>query len=210
MKHALLAVPGLLLALMPSVAADAGAVQSPAQPEQKQAFVLAVSQFAEAVSGAYGDERTRVWSAIASMRQTLREWDDAIKAYEGAVAAQPPSAELRIALGAVYLDRSRVADALREFGLATQVEPDRADVYTLQGLAYALAGEPGKAAQAFARASSLDPDNPATFYTLAQYLLRIGRPDEARKAQRSFQDSERRRLAAPPGIPAIRPDHSSA
>jgi tetratricopeptide (TPR) repeat protein len=203
MRHAFLVVPGLLLALMLSLAADAGAAQPPAQPEPKQAFVLAVSQFAEAIAGAYGDERTRVWSAIASMRQALREWDDAIKAREAAVAAQPPSAELRIALGAVYLDRSRVADALREFALATRVEADRSDVYALQGLAYARAGEHGQAAQAFARASSLDPDNPAASYTLAQHLLRIGRPDEASKAQRSFQDSEKRRLAAPPAAPTI-------
>jgi tetratricopeptide (TPR) repeat protein len=204
-RPAFLAVPGLLLALMASLAADPAPPQSPAQPDQKQAFVLAMSQFTEAIAGAYGDERARVWSAIASMRKALGEWDDAIRAHEAAVAAQPPSAELRMTLGAVYLDRSRVADALREFAVAIRLEPDRSDVYSLQGLADARAGEPGEAAQAFARGSSLDPDNPATFYTLAQHLLKTGRPDEAKKAQRSFQESERRRLAEPPGTPTIGP-----
>jgi tetratricopeptide (TPR) repeat protein len=214
MKRVLPAVPGLLFALMlalaasgasatPTSHADAALAQSPARPESKQAFVLAVSQFIEAIAGAYGDERDRVWSTVASMRKALLEWDEAIRADEAAVASQPPSAELRMTLGAVYLDRSRVADALREFDLAAQLEPERSDVYTFQGLAYARAGKLMEAAQAFAKASRFDLDNPAAFYTLAQHLGRTGQADDATKALRSFQQAEQKRLAAPTPVPSI-------
>ena len=40
-----------------------------------------------------------------------------------------------IALGGIYLDRGRVADALREFTAASLLDPTRADAYTLHGIA---------------------------------------------------------------------------
>ena len=104
--------------------------------EIKNQFVAGVRQFTEAVAGTFGDEGPRLSASLDVMRRTLTQWDAAIRAYEAMVAALPgsnASAEARVALGTVYLDRDRRDDALREFAAAARLDPRRADVHRLSG-----------------------------------------------------------------------------
>ena len=166
-------------------------------PEPKETFVAALRQFMQAIAGSYGDERSKIRSSIESMHKALVEWDEAIRQYETEVASQLRGADVHVALGIVYLDRSRVEDALREFDAANRLDASRADVRTLQGLAYTLANMPAQATQAYLKAAELDPGDPTTFYRLARQLTKIGESEEAGKARHSFQEFEQKRLAQP-------------
>jgi tetratricopeptide (TPR) repeat protein len=161
----------------------------------KDQFVAGVRQFTEAVAGIFGDEGPRLSSSLDVMQRTLTQWDAAIRAYEGMVAALPETAEVKVALGTVYLDRDRRADALREFAAAARLDARRADVHTLSALAFALDGKPAEAAEALRRAARLDGGNPLTLYALAQQLNKTsGGHDEALTSLRRFQESEWPRL----------------
>ncbi len=109
-------VVGLLTLLLSIPGPAAAQVADP-----KSAFVDAFTQFSFALEGAHGDEGARILSSLDALDQGLTQWDAAIRGYEAAVAGQPKDADPKLAglahmaLGGIYLDRGRVADALREF-----------------------------------------------------------------------------------------------
>jgi tetratricopeptide (TPR) repeat protein len=162
--------------------------------EIKNQFVAAIRQFTEAVAGTFGDEGPRLTSSLEATRRLLVQWDAAIRTYENMIAALPPSAEVHVALGTVYLDRHRTDDALKELAAAGRLDARRADVHSLSALAYGLANKPADAAEALRAASRLDGGEPITLYGLAQQLSKIDRHDQAVDALRSFQESLWRRL----------------
>ena len=122
--------PALVLSLLAMAAAVVGQIRDP-----KVDFTEALAQFSLALDGAYGDEGPRILSSLESMDRGLAHWDETIRAYETAVAAETKGAEPKLAalahlaLGGVYFDRNRVADALREFSAAGALDPNRADAY---------------------------------------------------------------------------------
>ena len=133
-------------------------------------FVEALRQFAEAVSGSYGDEGSRVSAALEAAQRALESWDRAILAYESKARAATVTADARVALGSVYLDRSRVRDALTEFAAAERMDSRRPDVYGLAAMAYELTGDSESAAMQLEKAATLTPQDPATLYRLAKAL----------------------------------------
>jgi tetratricopeptide (TPR) repeat protein len=162
--------------------------------EIKNQFVAAIRQFTEAVAGTFGDEGPRLASGLEATRRMLTQWDEAIRTYESMMAGLPPSAEVHVALGTVYLDRHRTADALKELAAAGRLDARRPDVYTLSALAYGLADKPADAADALRAASRLDGGDPISQYGLAQQLSKLDRDDQAADALRSVQESLWRRL----------------
>ena len=187
---------GLLIVLLAVPNGVAGQVADP-----KAGFANALAQFSLALDGTYGDEGPRILASLESMDRGLATWDETIRVYETSIAAEtrglePKLAALtRLALGGVYLDRNRVADAVREFTAATTLDPDRADAYTLLGLAASNSSSTGAAAAvaAFQKASALDPTDVVRAYLLARQLARAGRPDEARTAFRLVVANQKRR-----------------
>jgi tetratricopeptide (TPR) repeat protein len=183
-------ISGLVLTLV-AVPPVRGQVADP-----KTNFVQAVARFSLGLEGTYGDEWNRIRSSLDSMDQELERWDLSIRTFETAMASEVGGAEPQVAarmhaaLGGVYLDRSRVADALREFVAASQLDPGRAEVYALQGLAYShrLVNDPAAATQAFLKASALDPRNAVNAYILARHLAKTGEVAEARKALHVFEE----------------------
>jgi tetratricopeptide (TPR) repeat protein len=90
---------------------------------------------------------------------------------------------MHVALGAAYLDRNRLTDALREFDAASRLDPTRAEVFVFEGLAHAqLANDARRAVESFRQAAALDPANPVRAYLLARALSKSGRHAEAREA----------------------------
>jgi tetratricopeptide (TPR) repeat protein len=171
--------------------------------DPKTAFVQAFARFSLGLEGTYGDEASRIRSSLDSMEQELERWDATIRTYETAMASEVSGAEPQVAarmhaaLGGIYLDRSRVADALRELAAASQLDPSRSEVFALQGLAYShpLVNDPAAATQALRKASALDPRNPVNAYILARHLMRVGELEEARKTLQVFEDRESLRVA---------------
>ncbi len=100
--------------------------------DPKAAFTQSLARFSVGLDGTFGDEGRAVRSALDAMERGLREWDDTLQALEKASAVELPRADpalaarMHVALGAAYLDRSRVADALSEFEAASRLDPSRA------------------------------------------------------------------------------------
>jgi tetratricopeptide (TPR) repeat protein len=205
MTRPLLIITGLLVALLlePGLARPA-VVQSPGTPTPKDEFVTALRQFAEALAGNFGDEREKVWSSIESMDRALVRWDEAIQDYRATLpAAEARNADVHLALGITYLDRSLIEDALREFVAASRLDPRRVDIYTFLGTTYGLLNRPAQATSALLKASALDPGDPKTFYRLAQQLLKNGQHERAIKALSSFRESQRKKLGERPPVPEV-------
>src|SRR5215831_17870346 len=133
-------------------------------------FVEALRQFAEAVSGSYGDEGSRLSAALEAAQHALESWDRAILAYESKARSATVAADGRVALGSVYLDRARVRDALTEFAAAERLDSRRPDVYGLAAMAYELTGDAESAAMQLEEAATLTPQDPAMLYRLAKAL----------------------------------------
>ena len=183
------------LTAIPTLAA--GQVRDP-----KTDFADALAQFSLALDGSYGDEGPRILASLESMDRGLVKWDETIRGYETDIAAETKGLEPKLAalthlaLGGVYLDRNRVADAQREFTAATTLDPDRADAYTLLGLAgnsQSPAANSAAALAAFQKASALDPTDVVRAYLLARQLARAGRPDDAKTAFRLVVANQKRR-----------------
>jgi tetratricopeptide (TPR) repeat protein len=160
--------------------------------DPKSAFVDAFTQFSFALEGAQGDEGTRILASLDALDRGLTQWDAAIRGYEAAVAGQPKDADPKLAglahmaLGGIYLDRGRVADALREFTAASVLDPARADAYTLQGIASSppFPDNAAAAVLAFQKAAALDPTDVVSAYLLGRKLARAGKSEDAAKAWR--------------------------
>jgi len=195
LPHAWRSVVGLALLL--SVPGRAAAQVA----DPKSAFVDALTQFSFALEGAQGDEGTRILASLDALDRGLAQWDAAIRGYEAAVAGQPKDADPKLAglahmaLGGIYLDRGRVADALREFSSASVLDPARPDAYTLQGIANSppFPDNAAAAVLAFQKAAALDPTDVVSAYLLGRKLARAGRPEDAARAWRLVLENQKLR-----------------
>ena len=175
----------------------------------KTAFVQAAGEFSLALDGAAGDEGVRVRSSLEAMSRALDEWDAVLRKSEAAMAADLRTAgpglalKMHLALGGLYLDRVRTADALRELTAARKLDQTRPDVLVFEALAHSqLEGDEAAATAALRRASTLNPNDAMTAYVLARHLSRTGSGDDAGRAYESFVRSEGQRIGqnqpAPP------------
>ena len=174
----LLLVVVLVLALPGRSAAQA--------PDLKAAFLDGLGAFSVALDGRRGDEAVRLRDALDRMGRALAEWDAVLAGYEQKMAAEIQAvdarlgARMRTVLGATYLDRGRIRDALEQFTMARALDSSHVDAPLLQGLVYSqLLGEPAAAIDAFRAAAAIDPENPAVAYLLARQLQQARREDEA-------------------------------
>jgi tetratricopeptide (TPR) repeat protein len=136
----------------------------------KVEFVDALRRFAEAISGSYGDEGSRLPSALEALQRALESWDRAIAGLEVKARTAGGGADVHVALGSVYLERARVRDALTEFAAAARADPRRADVHVLTATAFDLTGDAANATSALEKAAAVVPRDLATAYRLAKAL----------------------------------------
>jgi tetratricopeptide (TPR) repeat protein len=157
--------------------------------QHKDAFVATLRDFAIAAAGSYGDEGPQLLPLLDAAGRALTSWDQAIGVYETALRTTPPTSDLHATLGSVYLDRSRVQDALREFAEAAHLDGQRADVHELSGLAYEMLDDEPGAAHEFERAVALAPSDLAVAYNLARALLSTSEKEQARKIEQRLDSS---------------------
>jgi tetratricopeptide (TPR) repeat protein len=140
------------------------------QAQVKDSFVQALVEFANAANGDVGNDGAQVVAAIDAMARGLAEWDAALARMESGLAsdignAPPPiAARMRTALGAAYLERGRLDDALKQFDAAAPLDPQFPDVYILKGLALESANRRADAAAAYRTAWQRQPDNMTSAY----------------------------------------------
>ena len=158
---------------------------------QKDSFVQALTDLTSAIEGTYGDEGARISPALDRISAALAEWDREIETAADAVrvASQDEPRRLfekRVALGRIYADRGRFAEALAEFDAASRFEPQRADVHVLRGLVLRAWGKQSETIAAFRTASSIDPNNPVIAYSLFHEAAIAGNVSTAREAARAL------------------------
>jgi len=180
MKHAVAATSVVLLLASGHPALAQGAA------DPKTAFFQSLARFSVALDGQFGDEGRDVRAALDGMARGLDAWDSAIRTSESSFARSLPgstadaASRMHIALGAAYLDRSRVPEALREFAAGVALDPTRADAFVFLGVAQDQAAEDfDRAVASYRRASDLDRQNPVPPYLLARALDKSGKHAEA-------------------------------
>ena len=198
------------------VVALASARPAPGQiADPKAAFFQSLARFSIALDGRLGDEGRVVRAALDGMARGLDEWDATLGASEKAFAAELPgstasvAARLHVAMGAGYLDRGRLQDALRELAAGRYLDPTRVDVFTFEGIAYdQIAADFDRAAASFRQAAALDPANPAPAYLLGRSLSKSGKQAEAIQAfqtvLRAWSKDAAEHVPAPHAAPFIR------
>lgn len=140
-----------------------GALAAPgfAYTQAKDAFAEGLVAFSQAAAGTFGLEGPALKDALDRMTDGLGRWDAAVSRVEagfaGAIKSAGPreAAQMRATLGATYLERGRVADALPHLDAAESL--DAASVQVLRGLGHARARQPAAAAEAFRRALAINP-----------------------------------------------------
>ncbi len=181
--------------------ADAGGIY-----QRKQEFVVALRQLSILLTGRFGDEGRSLRSAIDALDTALQRWDQGIVTFEAALKQRGYDADAHTALGTVYLDRYRVADALRSFNAAAKLNPRRADVYQFMAMAHGLANRPSEAVRALRRAAEIQPDDVFVRYEIVRYAMETGGSSSSSTAFASFQDAAAKQLAKDPGeAPFTRP-----
>ena len=172
--------------------------------ERKQEFVVGVRDFSAALRGVFGDESSRVRSAVASMEVALGRWDDAIRAFESQARKVGRNADVHVALASVYLDRYRIDDALQALTAAAALAPQRADVYAMRAMAFGIAAKPADAASALAKVVALDAGSLPAVYELWHYLRKAGDEQKAAQALRVLTRSTPWQRADPGATPFMR------
>jgi len=194
-------------------------VHGQAPVETQKGFATGLAAFIDALTGTYGDEGTRVRSGIDAMTVGLDRWDASIGAIEraaieraevergverGAVSGASSGQASAISgthlqLGALYLERDRIDDALREFAEVSRQDPRRADVHLLRGLAYDRAGRFEEAAGAFRLARERDANDPVKAYLLVQHTPIVAESTEAQLAVETLLSSAQRQTTTMDG-----------
>jgi len=136
----------------------------------KDSFAQALVEFANAANADVDANGAAVSAALDAMAQGLAAWDAAQVRMESGLAAEvgtaPPSAaaRMRTVLGAAYLERGRLDDALKQFDAAVSLDPALANAYVLKGLALEAARRPADAAAAYRTAWQRQPEDNASAY----------------------------------------------
>src|SRR6185503_3419971 len=93
-----------------------------------------------ALEGSYGDEGAEAARQIDELSQAVAEWDRSIRETETRLRPQiggspQEAAAAHEALGFLYLERSRFADAITELQVASTLAPTLAAPHLLRGFA---------------------------------------------------------------------------
>jgi tetratricopeptide (TPR) repeat protein len=115
--------------------------------------------------------------------------DDAQKAFEEALAAEPRHLEARCALGRLLLSRGRPTDAIEHLSRAVAANPFHREAVLALGLARLEAGEVGPAREALKALRERSPDDAGVAGALALASLRDGDLAAAEAALRPVEKS---------------------
>ncbi len=168
---------------------------SSVRAQAKDAFLQGVADFVNAANGLSGDEGPAVTAAIDAMARGIAQWDAAVSNVEAGLASQiggaPPqvAARMRATLGAVYLERGRLAEALEQFDAAVRLDPEVRDVHSLRGLLYQRMNRPSDAQSAFRSAMGQEAGDVTTVYLVLRAASKNADADERNAAMKTLSDA---------------------
>ena len=139
---------------------------------QRDVFLKALVQFHQTLRGAYGDEGPQLTRHLDTMTAALAAWNAEIREAESQLRPRLKGADAATALqvhtvlASLYLERSRLPDALREFDADIKIDPSRSAFHRYKGLIYEATARPAEAATAYRTAWLREPDDPQNAYRL--------------------------------------------
>ena len=115
-------------------------------------------------------------------------FEQAERACHRAMTRDPDSAEVRMALGRLYLNSGQYEDAIAEFDRAIDLHPNVTYAHVGRGSALDLAGREAEAEASFRKAIQIDPSYWTGFNSLGNFLFEQGRFSEAAAYYRDYAD----------------------
>jgi adenylate cyclase len=153
----------------------------------RQNIGLALEMFQRAT--AIDPDFASAWAALATAHVHLLGSDSEPHLAKGrqasarALELDPRLAEAHVAAGQGFSMEQRYADAAAEFERAIELDPTLFDAHYYYARACFKSGDLQKSLRLFEQAQSIRPEDHESAYLKALVLTKLGRPDEARRAQ---------------------------
>jgi tetratricopeptide (TPR) repeat protein len=125
------------------------------------------------------DNRAEIWIALGNTFDKLQRFDEALTAFDRALALKPPSAEFLCNRGNALWHLRRPAEALACYDAALSLKPDVPEIYNNRGNALLDLNRPDEALANFDRALALKPGYVDTLVNRANALRDLNRSQEA-------------------------------
>jgi tetratricopeptide (TPR) repeat protein len=123
--------------------------------------------------------RVVVWRNLGNVLRTQRRNEEALAAYERALAIQPDYASAWRNKGSLFRNQRRYAEALAAYDRALEIEPDYAYAWNGKGKTLSDMGQPAAALAAYEHALELDPNFAYIWRNRGDALSQLGRFEAA-------------------------------
>jgi tetratricopeptide (TPR) repeat protein len=149
--------------------------------------------YTAALAGALSG-RSVIDVAIGRLAQVDGDLPAAIDAFSHAVRLNPNDPTMRQELATAYAAAGRDDDAFAELVAGLLINPGQAALHAAIGQLRLDTGHAADAIPSFRRALELSPERYEVRYALATALARSGKPDEAARELKQFEQTRRERL----------------
>jgi tetratricopeptide (TPR) repeat protein len=129
----------------------------------------------------------RAWTGLGVAYAELKRSDDAQKAFERALQADPKFFDAEYQLGLLAGLNGSAADATKHFERVVEINPNHAPSLEKLGNIYLESGQFEKARELLTKAEGLDPTNRQVEYGLALAYSKLGNREEAKIHMERFQ-----------------------
>ena len=160
-----------------------------ARPVEERIVALrpeAESAAAGSAAAASDTGGAEAWFEAGMHAEEAGEYEQAVDAYERAVARGAASAEVDFNLGNALYALGRAADAAASYLRAVDREPGYVEAWNNLGNALIDTGRAGEAIDAYRRALALDPHYADAHGNLAEAFAQLGRAEEARRHRQAY------------------------
>jgi tetratricopeptide (TPR) repeat protein len=120
-----------------------------------------------------------LFNIIGAAHKSLGKLEEAIEAYNKALAIKPDLAETYYNLGNALKDQGKLEEAVDAYNKAISLKPDLADAYYNMGNALKDQGKLEEAVDAYNKAISIKPDHAEAYYNMGIALKDQGKLEEA-------------------------------
>jgi tetratricopeptide (TPR) repeat protein len=134
--------------------------------------------------------RDEFYRTLGALLVNQADFDGAVAAYTKRIEANPNSGEAHRQLGEIYFLQGRDDLALTEFIAATWLDPRDAKAHAGMGQVQARLLKYADAVVSLERALALDAGLREARYALGTSLMRLGKPEEAKRTLAMFQQQQ--------------------
>jgi len=112
-------------------------------------------------------ERAVAWYSLGSAYSGLKQYNEAILAYQSALRIEPVHASLWNSLGIAYFKNRQFGEAIRAYEEALRIQPEEGEIWYQLGIAYSRNAQYDQAHHAFQDAVRNQPTHAQAWYNLA-------------------------------------------